>query len=186
MNLIFLLAYIAWGLSEVLLNRFMRSKTTDQQDADKNSLSLIWITISISITLAILIAMNYYAPISTNLIIPYLGLAMILIGVVLRLVIIRSLGQFFTVDVTIREDHRLKKDGFYKYLRHPSYFASLLSFVGFGLSLNNWISLILVSAAIIVAFINRIKVEEKVLVEHFGEEYIAYQKTTKRLIPFIY
>jgi isoprenylcysteine carboxyl methyltransferase (ICMT) family protein YpbQ len=39
---------------------------------------------------------------------------------ILRLAIIATLGQFFTVEVTIKQNHKLKKDGFYKYLRHPS------------------------------------------------------------------
>ncbi|WP_091394853.1 methyltransferase family protein [Flavobacterium noncentrifugens] len=61
------------------------------------------------------------------------------------------------------ENHKLKTDGFYKFLRHPSYFASLVSFVGFGISLNNWIALAIITTAIFTAFAYRIQVEEKVL-----------------------
>jgi protein-S-isoprenylcysteine O-methyltransferase Ste14 len=32
----------------------------------------------------------------------------------------------------------------------------------------------------------RIKMEEKMLAEHFGDEYEAYRNSTKRLIPFLY
>lgn len=164
----------------------MRSKASDKQNSDKSSLSLIWITIIISIALSAYISMNYYIPISANNIVRYLGLFMILAGVVLRLIIIKSLGQFFTVDVTIRQNHVLKKDGFYSYLRHPSYFASLFSFVGFGLSLNNLISLLITTLSVLIVFIYRIKVEERALIEHFDEEYLEYKKSTKGLIPFIY
>ena len=111
---------------------------------------------------------------------------MIYVGIVIRIIAIVSLGQFFTVDVTIRVDHRLKKDGIYKYLRHPSYSGSLLSFIGLGLTMNNWISLLLISFSIIIAFIFRINVEEKVLIEQFGSEYIEYKKVTRGLIPFIF
>jgi protein-S-isoprenylcysteine O-methyltransferase Ste14 len=99
---------------------------------------------------------------------------------------VTSLGKFFTVNVTILEDHKLKQDGFYKYVRHPSYSASLLSLFGYGVSLNNWISLVIVTTAALTAFLIRIRIEEKTLTEHFGSEYVEYKKKTKRLIPFVY
>jgi len=118
--------------------------------------------------------------------ITYLGLALIVIGVIIRLIIIKSLGSFFTANVTIKQNHKLKTDGFYRFLRHPSYTALLLSFIGFGISLNNWISLMIIVITILIVFINRIRIEEKVLIEYFGQEYLDYKKTTKALIPFIY
>jgi protein-S-isoprenylcysteine O-methyltransferase Ste14 len=116
----------------------------------------------------------------------YAGLGLILLGMMLRLMIIRSLGRYFTVDVAIRKDHRIKKTGFYTHIRHPSYLASLVSFTGFGLSMNNWITLLIVTIPVLIAFIIRMDLEEKVLISHFGEEYILYKKSTKKLIPFIY
>jgi len=114
------------------------------------------------------------------------GLAMIWLGVVLRLLVIRTLGPYFTVDVTIRENHRLKTDGFYKHLRHPSYTASLISFAGFGLALNNWLSFVVVFLPVLFVFVIRIRIEEQVLIEKFGSEYLDFQKSTNALIPFIY
>jgi len=186
MGLIFIIMYAIWLTSEVLLNRLVRSKKTDQQGADKGSLTFIWLTIAVSVTAAVFVAAWHYIPISSHPNIAYIGLAIIGAGIVLRLAVIATLGRFFTVDVTIRQGHQLKKNGFYKYLRHPSYFASLLSFVGFGISLNNWASLAIVTISILVAFIKRIQVEEKTLIEQFGEEYLQYKKTTRALIPFIY
>lgn len=186
MHPLFIIVYIIWGLSEILINRFLRSKADDKKNQDKNSLAFIWITIVIVINAAIFISMKYYFPISAFETVRYFGLALILTGIILRSVVINSLGKYFTVDVTIRQGHQLKKDGFYKFLRHPSYSASLLSFVGFGISLNNWISLIIVVASILFAFIRRINIEEKALTEHFGEEYIDYKKKTYRIVPFVY
>ena len=125
-------------------------------------------------------------PISTETAIRYEGLALIIAGMILRLTIVSSLGKFFTVNVTILEDHKLKQDGFYKYVRHPSYSASLLSLIGYGVSLNNWISLVIVAGAALTAFLIRIRIEEKMLADHFGSQYVEYKKKTKRLIPFVY
>jgi protein-S-isoprenylcysteine O-methyltransferase Ste14 len=186
MALLFYLIYGIWFLSEILLNVFMRSKNSDNRKTDKGSIWLIWILIIIGNFCAVYIANWLMASISEHIYIRFIGLALIILGVVLRLFIIASLGQFFTVDVTIKENHRLKKDGFYKYLRHPSYFASLLTFIGFGLSLNNWISLLIITILVAIAFIIRIRVEERALIAHFGIEYLEYKKRTKGLIPFIY
>ncbi|MGB5647443.1 MAG: isoprenylcysteine carboxylmethyltransferase family protein, partial [Muriicola sp.] len=86
----------------------------------------------------------------------------------------------------IKTDHLLKTDGYYKYVRHPSYTASLLSFIGFGVSLNHWFSVALAGGMALIAFIIRISIEEKALLSHFGEAYTDYRKKTKALIPFIY
>ena len=175
-----------WFLSEIMLNRLLRTKTGDKQNADKGTLAAIWITIVVCISLSVYISIVNQYRIADNLMIPYLGLSVVNIGIVFRLLSVRSLGKFFTVSVTIRQDHQLKTDGFYKYLRHPSYAASLISFVGLGVALNNWISLGLLSVAIFSVFVIRIRVEEKVLVEQFGDQYLEYKKSTWALIPFVF
>ena len=133
MSALFTSIYIIWALSEVFINRFLRSGAGDKKNQDKNSLAFIWITVVLSMALAVYIATSYYFPLSTWQNTRYFGLVFIVTGIVLRLVIIASLGKYFTADVTIRQGHQLKKDSFYKYLRHPSYSASMLSFIGFGI-----------------------------------------------------
>lgn len=186
MNIISVVTYCVWFITEVFLNRLLRSKSSDRKNADKNSLLLIWVTIIATIFIAVWISINVNSVIFRNPALKYLGLGVIIIGIVIRLIAVVSLGKFFTVDVTIRKNHKLKKDGLYKYLRHPSYFASLISFIGFGISLNNWFSLLLTTIAISTVFIIRIRIEEKLLIEQFGPEYIDYKKVTSGLIPFIY
>lgn len=183
---VFYLIYALWFLSEIFLNRLFRSGTGDQQNQDRGSLRLIWITIGIGNTLGILLPAWVHLPISHNAIVQYGGLSIIVLGMILRFVAIWSLGRMFTVDVTIRADHQLKQTGLYRYLRHPSYTGSILSFIGFGLTINNWLSLVIIAGAVSVAMLHRIKLEEQVLLEQFGEEYSDYQKMTKRLIPGIY
>jgi|SRR5919199_1063133 protein-S-isoprenylcysteine O-methyltransferase Ste14 len=181
-----LVAYVVLVLTEIVLNRTRGSKATDKQGADKKSVTFIWITIPFAIFFAVYLANYLPLPIYANPSGQYIGVALIALGILLRLLAIYTLGQYFTVDVTIRPNHRIKTDGLYKYLRHPSYAASLLSFIGMGISFNNWLSLGLLTGSVLVVFINRIRVEEAVLIEHFGAEYIAYKKVTSGLIPFIY
>ena len=163
MKYIFEIIWICWFLSEILLNRLVRSKNADSKELDKNSLKLIWLSIIVSMTLGVLIAIYWPLPvINTNLLL-FLGSALIIIGMIIRFIAIITLGKFFTVNLDIQGNHRLINTGLYRYVRHPSYSGSLLSFLGFGLSLNNWFSLTIIIVPLLVTFINRINIEEKLL-----------------------
>lgn len=186
LNWLTLGSYVVFFLTEVLLNRLLRSNSTDQPNADKSSITLIWVTIPVAIFAAVFLEHSVSLPIFHKPDFQYVGVAVILAGILIRLVAIYTLGRFFTVDVTIRQGHQLKQDGLYRYLRHPSYAASLLSFVGMGITFNNWLSLLVLVAAVLASFINRIRVEERVLIQHFGAEYLAYKKSTSGLIPLVW
>lgn len=189
-QIIFFLLMLSWFLSEVFYKRKLTSTETDQKGKDKSSLTILWIIIISSITLSNLIANIHFDTFSLAITdkawIVYLGLLLIFAGIFGRWIIIKSLGKYFTVDVTIREDHQIKKDGFYSVLRHPSYAASLLTFLGLGLYLNNWVAFAVAVIPPFLAFSYRISVEEKALIEQFGQEYLDYKKQTKKLIPYIY
>ncbi|RXM50795.1 MULTISPECIES: methyltransferase family protein [unclassified Chryseobacterium] len=186
LQILYIISMMAWFLSEFLYKNILKSGKEDKKGKDKSTLNILWLAIPFSIAAAVTISSLSTLPITKGIWIMYAGEACILIGIIFRFIIIRSLGKYFTVDVTIKEDHKIKKEGFYKYLRHPSYAFSLLTSLGLGLYLNNWLSLILAFVPPFLAFAYRIKIEEQALVEQFGDEYIEYRKTTKKLIPFIY
>ena len=45
---------------------------------------------------------------------------------------------------------------------------------------------LLTMLALIPVFLIRIRLEERMLTEEFGDAYRRYRKTTRKLIPFIY
>ncbi|HEX7414717.1 MAG TPA: isoprenylcysteine carboxylmethyltransferase family protein [Bacteroidia bacterium] len=186
MNIFINLTYIVWVLSEIILNRLARSGKSDKQGADKHTELYVWLSIIISITIASFMLVYFPFPIFGTQQFQLIGISVIIVGILIRLLAIKQLGRFFTVNVTIRENHQLMQSGFYKYLRHPSYTGALLSFLGLGLILNNWFSLAIVFLSILSTFIYRMNIEEKVLTEQFGKQYLDYISKTKRLIPFIY
>ena len=114
------------------------------------------------------------------------GLGIMLAGTALRWAAIRALWSYFTVNVSIQAGQRVVKQGLYGLVRHPAYTGLLLRYLGFGLALANWLSAALVFLPLLFATLYRIRVEEKALREHFGEEYAAYANVTKRLVPGIY
>ena len=185
-QIIFTASMITWFLSEFLYKKMLKSGEGDRKDKDHSTLNFLWVAIPFSIAGAV-ISSNYTEfQISDEVWTVYPGVFFILTGIIVRFIIIRSLGKYFTVDVTIRQDHKIMKQGFYRYVRHPSYAFSLLTSLGLGLYLNNWLSLIFAIVPPFIAFSYRIRIEEKALIEQFGEEYIEYRRKTKKLIPFIY
>jgi protein-S-isoprenylcysteine O-methyltransferase Ste14 len=183
---IFYLTYLLWISSEVILSRIARIGKSESKSADKNSNLIIWIAIILSVFIGVTITFAFELPVSGNSWFAQTGILIIFCGIFIRFTAIRQLGRFFTVTVLIRKDHQLIQNGFYKFLRHPSYTGALISFLGFGISINNWLALPVVILIPLSAFIHRINVEEKVLLKEFGTQYEEYAKRTKRLIPFVY
>ncbi len=186
MNFFFEIVWICWLLSEILLNRILLAKNNSGKNPDKYSLAIIWITICISIFLGVYFSMKVQLKIINSDYLRISGTLIILLGMLIRFVAIRTLGKFFTVNLNVRSDHKVIQHGFYKYLRHPAYTGSLLSFLGFGLSFNNWLSLLIVFVPVFLSMAYRISIEEKLLLETFGKEYEDYCIKTKRLLPFIF
>jgi protein-S-isoprenylcysteine O-methyltransferase Ste14 len=118
--------------------------------------------------------------------VPITGILLILCGLIVRWIAIATLKQHFTVDVAIGKDHRIIKTGLYRFIRHPAYAGTLLSFLGVGIYFSNYLSLAVIFVPICAAFMYRIEVEEKALADAFGEEYRSYQAATKRLVPGLY
>jgi len=114
------------------------------------------------------------------------GLALLFAGITIRWTAIHTLGKYFTGTVLIKKDHRLIQSGLYRHLRHPAYTGALLAHLGLGLSFSNWISISLSLLPVSVAALYRMRVEERALTEEFGEAYISYSRSTKRLIPKLY
>jgi protein-S-isoprenylcysteine O-methyltransferase Ste14 len=153
---------------------------------DKNSLRKIWITLFLSINLAIVVGMTHWR-ISIN--IPYLrflGLSLMVAGLIIRWTAILTLKKYFTVDVHIAGDHKIIQKGIYKIVRHPAYLGSIISFMGLSLVFSSVFALIIINVPIMLIFLHRIKVEEEALILKFGESYIEYSKTAKKLIPKVY
>jgi protein-S-isoprenylcysteine O-methyltransferase Ste14 len=154
---------------------------------DRFSIRKLWITIFVSVNLGVLIGIQqigHFEPGSR--IFPISGITLIVCGLFVRWFAVFSLKHQFTVDVSIRKNHRMIKEGIYRFVRHPAYAGSLVSFFGLGLYFSNYLSLLIIFVPICVAFLHRVRIEEEVLIHAFGSEYLDYCASTKRFIPGIY
>lgn len=114
----------------------------------------------------------------------YLGLLLCCIGVTVRVLALRTLGEYFSAYVTLQPNHRLVQHGIYASIRHPLYLSLLLAPTGIALVLASSLALpILALAAIFV--LDRIRKEERLLAEHFGWVFEDYRRRTWKLVPFV-
>ena len=111
------------------------------------------------------------------------GVACLVVGLWLFYRSHADLGPYWSVTLEVRENHRLITQGVYHGVRHPMYAALFLYSVGQVLALPNWIAgpSYLVSFGILFVF--RIRVEEQMMLDAFGNEYLTYMAKTKRLVP---
>lgn len=176
---------LAYGLSEVGLAIWKRSRGSANLDA--GSEKAIWITIACSMIPSVLIAHFLEATeMSFSWSLYFTGVAFVAAGIALRWWSILWLGKFFTTNVAVANDHKVVDTGPYSVLRHPSYTGTLMVFFGLALCLGNWLSLAVIMIPITVAFIHRIKIEERSLSSMLGKAYTDYAASRKRLIPLIY
>ena len=114
------------------------------------------------------------------------GIALMLVGISVRWAAVYALGAYFSGKVSVLEGQHIVNAGLYRYVRHPAYAGSLLAYLGMGLAFANWISFVFIFFPVLLAALYRIRIEEKVLKEAFGDEYDSYSRSTKRLVPGIY
>ena len=114
-----------------------------------------------------------------------LGLLFIIFALPIVFTAAFTLHRFYSSTLIIRKDHKLIQHGIYKYVRHPIYFGTTLVFLGLPLCVGSLFGFAIM-ALVIPLFLNRIRMEEKLLIEEFGAEYERYRETSKKLIPFLY
>jgi len=175
-----------YGLFEVFMNLRRKRKYQDTKESDKNSLWVLYGLITIGYFLSFTIGATKIGRIYYWNAFFAAGMTLVVIGLVIRIHSMLTLKQFFTYSVTKVENQKIIETGLYKFLRHPGYLGQLIIFIGISISISNWISILAMMIPVTLGFLYRIKVEERFMLEQIGEDYVNYQKRTKRLIPMIY
>lgn len=177
--------FAIWAISE-LLGPVRWSRSKQGRRRDRRSLLLGTISGVAGVVFALFLPVllpNGNMPQVTF----FVGMVLIVLGVIWRWYAILTLGRYFTATVLIQEGQTVVQHGPYKYSRHPSYSGVLLLITGFGCLIGNWVSVLVIVAGLFLPLLYRMRVEEHEMVEAFGEEYIQYMRHTRwQLIPFIF
>jgi protein-S-isoprenylcysteine O-methyltransferase Ste14 len=110
-------------------------------------------------------------------------------------VLVTALGLLFTVwarthlgrnwsgTVTIKQDDELIASGPYAIVRHPIYTGLIVAFIGSGMARGELRGLLAVFIAW-AALWRKLRLEERWMIERFGERYVAYCRRVPALVPF--
>jgi protein-S-isoprenylcysteine O-methyltransferase Ste14 len=94
-----------------------------------------------------------------------------------------ALGRNWSVTLEVRENHALITDGIYKYVRHPMYSAFWLWAIAQAFLLPNWVAGFAGIAGFGTLYLIRVRHEEQMMLETFGQAYAEYERRTGRVFP---
>lgn len=180
---VFFGAIAVWVVSNLSIGLRYRNRDTASQD--RGSKRAIAVATSGGIIGATLLPEVMPAPeLPRRLAAFWIGIGLVVFGVLLRQYAVRTLSEYFSLEVSVEETDTVVKSGPYRWVRHPSYTGELATVIGVGVAIGNWLSLGFVTLAGLLGYGYRIRVEEQVLRETLGDSYEAYAKRTPyRLIP---
>jgi protein-S-isoprenylcysteine O-methyltransferase Ste14 len=98
----------------------------------------------------------------------------------------RDLGHNWSVSLDLRERHTLVTTGVYALVRHPMYSGFWLMALAQVLLLPNWVAGPAGLVGFGILFFGRLRREEAMMIEAFGEEYRAYMRRTARVVPWLF
>jgi protein-S-isoprenylcysteine O-methyltransferase Ste14 len=99
---------------------------------------------------------------------------------------VKTLGKEWSLTARLVEGHQLATSGPYALVRHPIYSGMLGMLLATGLAISHWAALL---GALIIFFIGttiRVRSEEKLLREAFGEKFEAYARNVRAIVPGLY
>ena len=118
-------------------------------------------------------------------IVSWLGVAILLSGLIFMIGGWYSLGEAFSTDAEILEGQQVRSGGLLSFVMHPAYSGIIQSLLGASLAATSPVSTLFVLAVVAPLWLNRAKYEEKILLETLGPSYKEYAENMRwrRLVP---
>jgi protein-S-isoprenylcysteine O-methyltransferase Ste14 len=122
---------------------------------------------------------NYSLPVWAG----WLGIALIVGAVIVFWRAHADLGLNWSPTLEIREKHELVTRGIYGVIRHPMYASQILWSVAQLLLLQNWIAGFASLLVFFPFYFMRVKPEEQLMLEQFGDQYRSYMQKVGGVFP---
>ena len=126
-----------------------------------------------------------WATISLPLALRIIGALLGVMALLWFLWIHRYLGSNLSVRLRIKDSQTLITDGPYRWIRHPMYTAFYLLHLATFLLTANWFIGVSWTVGLTVIIALRVRREEAMMVNRFGEQYRLYMQQTGRFFPAI-
>ena len=173
-----------------VIQRFLRktegAKSFHGGAYDRGNMVLIGSATALGLWLPIIAAVLGFTMFEFHLALAVAALAFMLLGVALRIWAAVTLGAFYTTTLMIADGQKVITSGPYAWVRNPGYLGEILLWSAFGVLSDSLIVAILLPVMFVTVYLYRISAEEAMLAKELGDDYLHYQKRTRKLVPFVY
>jgi protein-S-isoprenylcysteine O-methyltransferase Ste14 len=173
-------------ITQELLRQTPEAKTFQRGTFEKGSMLLIGVTLGVGFWLPIVVNVLGYALFTIEPAEGLVALAVMLFGLGLRIWAAVTLGGYYTRTLMTTKGHRIVTTGPYSWVRHPAYLGVILLWSGFGVLSGDSVIAFLFPVMFVAVYLYRISVEERMLINELGDDYIQYKRRTRKLIPALY
>lgn len=111
------------------------------------------------------------------------GMGLVILGAALFVWARRTLRTSYSGHLSVKSEQTLIQSGPYYCIRHPAYAGYLLIALGISLGYSSLAGLCAMPLLLVPGLVYRIRLEEKFLAVHFGEQFQRYAARTARLVP---
>jgi len=178
------IGWLAFGAIFIFRKKWSRDKTRKSDRASivgivvqTLSLFAVWMTPRQHQT-AILPVGYWFQLFSTILVV-----AIVIVSVWTISSALRVLGKQWSLQARVLEDHKLVREGPYRFVRHPIYTGILGMIIAAGLARSHWLGLLIALVLFTIGTAIRIRSEEKLLREQFGSAFDDYKRRVPAVVP---
>lgn len=132
-----------------------------------------------------ILTLDGLVPPVVDAIISWLGVLILASGLIFMIGGWYSLGEMFSTDAEIQDNHTVCKTGMLKFVMHPIYSGIVQCLFGAALAAQSWSIALWTIAVVAQLWIRRAKYEEALLLQSLGPDYKKYAEDLKwrRLVP---
>ncbi|RQD77109.1 MAG: isoprenylcysteine carboxylmethyltransferase family protein [Candidatus Syntrophonatronum acetioxidans] len=184
---LFILITLLWWFEFIIFNKpSAKGEKTSKKGHPSFNLILAAILFSLAVSLTLYFFNQGNLQNSMALYIRHTGIFIYGLGLMIRYWALILLGSYFNRYIDVKEGQELISSGPYKILRHPSYTGLLLLNTGLHFFIGNLPGILFSIIIIFTALQVRIREEESAMEELLGERYKRWNRSRKRLFPWIY
>lgn len=121
-----------------------------------------------------------------SFILQIIGFILVIIGVSTAVSARRTIGTNWAhaFEYQVKKKQELVTTGVYAFIRHPIYAGLWIALIGGEFVAQSYVAFVGVLFLIVGYY--QARLEEKLLISHFGTAYKTYMKRTKMFIPFLW
>lgn len=121
-----------------------------------------------------------------EIVLSVIAVAAAILSVWIVMAAVKTLGKEWSITARVVEGHKLATEGPYCFVRHPIYTGMLGMLLATGLAMSYWQGLLPGLVVFFIGTVIRVRSEERLLRETFGQEFEAYIRRVPALVPGLY